>query len=223
MYKYIKTAFITGILLGTVVISTKPVLAGGDSYGQGGECVPVYGGGVQCPRAGQVLIDKTVLNPSTGIFVDNLGPSDPKYRTQQEVAFRLVVKNSGDKNLETIEVKDTLPPYVVFMSGPGSYDANSRVLTFTVNNLGGGASQTFEIKARTEHPAVFPADKNVVCPVNVADAQIGEQKDHDEAQFCIEKKMEVPSQPKAGSEVFSLVSLTGSLITGLYLKKKTSV
>lgn len=196
----------------------------GRAFANGG-CVPVYGGGVQCPRVGQVLIDKTVRNPSTGIFVDNLGPSDPKYRPQWIVTFRVTVKNSGDQTLDKVTVVDKLPQYVDFMSGPGTYDSKGRTLTWDVNNLGGGASQAFEIKGRVVHVAVLPAGKSVVCPVNVADAKSDSQTDHDESQFCIEKQLVVPAVPKAGPEHWALMlsGLSSLGAIGIYLRKKAFI
>lgn len=221
-YKNFSTSIaVAGLISAVTIISPLTGVFADGTYGAG--CTSVYGGGVNCPRVGQVLINKTVKNPSTGIFVDNLGPADPKYRTQEVVTFQITVKNSGDQSMDSVTVKDTLPQYVDFMTGPGTYDANSKVLTFTVNNLDAGSTQTFEVKGRTTHPAVLPADKNVICPVNVADAQSGDQKDHDEAQFCIEKKPEVPMVPKAGPEMTALFSLAGSLLTGLFIKKKINV
>lgn len=190
-----------------------------------GGCVPVYGGGVECPRAGQVLIDKKVLNPATNQFVDNLTPADPKYRPEQIVTFRLIVKNSGDQTLDTISVNDNIPQFVDFMSGPGSFDANTRVLTFTVNNLTAGASSQFDLKARVVHPAVLPAEKNIICPLNVATAATGELSDRDESQFCIEKQMAVPQVPSAGPEEWMLtfVGLATAFIAGKFLRNKALI
>ncbi|MBI4991259.1 DUF11 domain-containing protein [Candidatus Gottesmanbacteria bacterium] len=215
MSKYTKAVFFLTALLFTSLTVTGKVL------GNGG-CVPVYGGGVQCPRVGQVLIDKTVRNPSTGIFVDNLGPSDPKYRPQWIITFRVTVKNSGDQTLDKVTVVDKLPQYIDFMSGPGTYDSKGRTLTWDVNSLAGGASQVFEIKGKVVHPAVLPAEKSVVCPVNVADAKSNSQTDHDESQFCIQKELVVPQVPTAGPEhwLLSIAGLSTAGIIGLYLRKK---
>ncbi|MCJ7740065.1 DUF11 domain-containing protein [Candidatus Microgenomates bacterium] len=187
-----------------------------------GGCVPVYGGGVQCPRAAEVLLDKKVRNPATGIFVDNLGLSDPKYRPTGIVTFRLYIKNTGDETIDRVTVTDKIPQFIDYMSGPGNYDNSSRTLTFTVDNLYGGTTRTFDIKGRIVHEAVLPAEKSVVCPVNIADADTSSQKDHDESQFCIEKPPVVPSVPKAGPEhwILSLGGLTTALSVGLYFRKK---
>ncbi len=217
--KSLKQAVFFLTLFSVTLFLPQSIFADG-AYGTG--CTPVYGGGVQCPRVGQVLVNKTVQNPATGVFVDNLGPADPKYRPEQVVTFHIDVQNSGDQTLDTVTVKDALPSYVDFMSGPGSYDSNSRVLTFTVNNLAGGTDQQYEVKVRTVHPAVLPSDKNVVCLVNTVDAASGGESDHDESQFCIEKQITVTSAPKAGPEhwLLSLAGLGSALVSGLYLRKK---
>lgn len=204
----------TAIIFVSFLISTRVLADAG--------CVPVYGGGVQCPRVGQVLIDKTVRNPSTGIFVDNLGPSDPKYRPNWLVTFRLIIKNTGDKTLDKVTVTDKLPDFIDFTSGPGSFDSKTKTLTFDIFNLIGGSSQLFEVKARVVHPAVLPQDKNIVCVVNNVSAVTSSQKDSDSSQFCLQKEMVVTEVPTAGPEywILSFTGLGTALTVGLYLRKK---
>jgi len=218
MTRYARAVFFWTALFFAALVAVKNVSADGG-------CVPVYGGGVQCPRAGEVLIDKTVRNPSTGIYVDNLGLSDPKYRPQWIVNFKVLVKNFGDQTLDKVTVTDKIPQYVDFMSGPGTYDAKNRILTWEVNNLAGGASQAFEIKARVVHSAVLPQEKSVICPVNVVDVKSDSQTDHDESQFCIEKQLVLPQVPSAGPQhwIFSFAGLSALLTAGVYLRKKALV
>lgn len=199
---------------GLFAFSSSSVLAGSG-------CTPIYGGGTNCPRPGEVLLDKKVLNPSTGNLVDNLGPNDPKYKPEQVVTFRITVKNPGDETISHISVTDRIPDFIDYMSGPGTYNSTSRTLTFSVDNLESGASQNYEIKARTVHAAVLPANKNVVCPVNVVDAVSDNQKDHDESQFCIEKTPEAKTVPQAGPEMWIIPALTSVMGAGAYLRKKT--
>lgn len=222
--KYIvRTVFLFTALVLVNLSNSKPVFADG-TYGQSG-CVPVYGGGVQCPRVGQVLINKTVRNPSTGVFVDNLGPLDPKYRPEWLVNFKVTVQNTGDQTLDKITVSDKLPDFVDFTSGPGNYDSKSKTLTFDVFNLSGGTSQTYNIIARVVHPAALPADKSMVCAVNNVNAATSSQTDSDSSQFCIEKEMIVPGVPTAGPKewIISIVGLATALILGIYLRKNTIV
>lgn len=233
MYKLITRAvfFLALFILAFFSLSGDVKASGGcvPVYGGGTECppvpagcTPIYGGGVECPRPGQILIDKKVLNPATAIFVDNLGPTDPKYRPSQFVTFQILVKNSGDQSLSTVTVTDKIPQFVDFISGPGSFDSNSKTLSFTVKDLPGGISQLYTVKGRTVHQALLPQGKNIVCPVNVVDAASDNQKDHDESQFCIEKEMVVPLVPEAGPEhwILTFGGLTTVLIAGVYLRKK---
>ncbi|OGG27234.1 hypothetical protein A2960_00235 [Candidatus Gottesmanbacteria bacterium RIFCSPLOWO2_01_FULL_39_12b] len=219
--------FLTAVVL-TLVTNISYVSASGG-------CVPVYGGGVQCPRPGQVLIDKTVRNPSTGVYVDNLGPNDPRYRPEWIITFNIVVKNPGDETLDTVTVADTLPQYMDYMSltgATGNYNSTTRTLTWTVSNLTGGSSQLFQLRGRIVHPSLLPADRNVICPiagnpqpVNIVDSRASNgQTDHDESQFCIEKELVVPQVPKAGPEhwILSLVGIGTALTIGLYLRKKAT-
>ena len=216
MYKTILFVIFSFIIL--PIASTAKVLAAGTTIYGG---APVYGGGVIVEREGEVLVDKKVRNPATLNFVDHLGPMDPKYKPTQIVTFQIILKNSGEKTLDKVIVSDKIPQFVDYMSGPGSYDSESRTLTFTANNLVGGTSQIFEVKVRAGHQALLPAEKNLICPVNVVETQFDGRTDRDESQFCIEKKMEVVKTPEAGpvNWIVSFLGLGTSFISGLILNK----
>lgn len=115
---------------------------GGSAYasstygGYGTPCEPVYGGGEVCVSKGQILINKAVKNPSTGAFVDNLSLSnDPKYSADSTVEFQLTLTNTGKETLNEVTVTDTFPSFVTFESGNGTFDSNSKTLTFKVTDL----------------------------------------------------------------------------------------
>src|SRR3989338_3144524 len=112
---------------GDEIYGGAPVYGGVPVYGG----APVYGGGVVVSR-GEMLLDKKVKNPATGVFVDHLGPTDPKYRPQTVVTFQINLRNAGDSALENITVVDTLPRYLDFMDGPGTYNKDENTLTFNV-------------------------------------------------------------------------------------------
>lgn len=233
----IGAVFFLTVFLGSTVSNTSLVYADGIEgdkctpiYGGGvicptPTCFPVYGGGVQCPKPPEVFLNKLVRNPSTGEYVDNLGPNDPKYRPDWEVLFRIIVKNSGDQALSNVTVSDRLPQFVEFVSGPGTYDSKTRMITLTLENLAGGASQTFEIKTKVVPVDQLPGDKSVACPVNVVDATSDREKDHDESQFCIEKEFVVPTVPQAGPGewILSLGGLSALFGVGTYLRKRINI
>jgi uncharacterized repeat protein (TIGR01451 family) len=229
--KIVRNCFLAVITY--ILLLVGYVYADGNIYGGTPNCVPVYGGGVSCPKLGEVLIDKKVINPSTGIYVDNLGPSDPKFRPQQIITFQVFVKNPGDTAIDKIIVTDTLPRLFDFMTGPGNYDGNTGKLTWEVVNLAPSDTQVFEIKGRISHVAKFPEGMTVICPtnefpqpINYVDAQASNgQTDHDEARYCLEKEIQISKgvTPKAGPEVWfiTIPGLLASLGIGLKLRKKT--
>lgn len=190
-------------------------------------CVPVYGGGVSCPRPGDVLLDKKVRNPSTGIYVDNLLPADPtRYRPGSIVYFQILVQNAGDETLSSVSITDTIPAYIDYSSITGSaenvsYDQSLRKLTFNVTNLAGGSKRYYTLNARVVHQSALQDNKSV-CPVNVVEAVSSNQAtDRDTSQFCIEKVFEVPVVPKAGPQDWLLVfsGLPAALYLGNKLRK----
>lgn len=81
----------------------------------------------------------------------------------------------------------------------------------------------FEMKVRVVDQSILPQEKNVVCPVNSAEAISKTLADHDDSQFCIEKEFIVPQTPKAGPEhwIITFVGLSSLLGSGLYLRKQT--
>lgn len=187
-------------------------------------CVPVYGGGVSCPRPAEVLLNKTVRNPATGVYVDNILPTDnTNYLPGAIVPFHIKVQNSGDETLSLVTVTDSIPSFTDYSSIDGaenpSYDTNSRKLTFSVSNLTGNTSRTLTLNLRVVSEAALPANKTLVCPINIVDAVSSNNgTDHDESQFCVQRGIEVPQVPKAGPE--NLILVFGGLTLTYFLGKK---
>ena len=156
MKKFIFSLFASSLLF--LVISTS---ASADT-----SCQPIYGGGQTCVQVGNVVINKTVQNPQTGSFVDNLNINDPKFAPTSSVTFNITVTNTGSSTINKITAKDTLPSFVNFISGPGSFDSNTKVLTFDVGNLAAGESRTFTVAAKIVDQGQLPSDQGITCVVN---------------------------------------------------------
>lgn len=199
-------------------------------------CQPIYGGGETCIQVGNVFINKTVQNPQTGSFVDNLGVNDPKHSPSSNVTFQITVTNNGGNTISKVTVKDILPQFVDFVSGTGNFDSNSKTLTFEVGDLKAGESRTFTVVGKTQTQDKF--SQGITCVVNQSTANNNGQESSDNAQFCIEKPVlgEVttkgglkvfPSQPvtkapATGPEMLGLLGLIPSGALGFYLRKRAS-
>jgi len=199
-------------------------------------CQPIYGGGQTCVQVGNVVINKTIKNPQTGSFVDNLNINDPKFAPASSVTFNITVTNTGGSTINKTTVKDTLPQFVSFVSGPGSFDSNTKVLTFDVGNLTAGESKTFTVTAKTADQGQIPSDQGITCVVNqvMATSDNGQQSS-DNSQFCIQKPVlgetkgglkvfpapAITTTPATGPEMLPLIGLIPSGALGFLLRKKS--
>ena len=159
-----------------------------------------------------VLIDKMVKDPANDKFVDNLGINDYKFSAEQEVEFRLTIKNTGDKTLNHLDVKDIFPSYIDFISGPGSWDSNTRTLSFDFEDLDPGESRDFEIKGRVVDENDLPDGS--VCVTNKGEVRAEGEYDEDVASLCVGKGEVKGAEvlPPTGS---GTVLLIGTLLIGV--------
>lgn len=150
--------------------------------------------------AGNLVLNKTVRNPQSGQFVDNLFNNDPHFLPEQEVTYRIEIRNNTQSELNNIQVQDKLPNELNFLVGPGNFDPNTRTLTFAVDRLASGETKSFEIKGK-----VKPANELTAVPLNcevknTATAVIGKAPAQDTSLICIETKVlgVVQELPKTG-------------------------
>lgn len=198
-----------------------------------GTCTPLYGGGVTCPRRGEIVIDKQVRNPVNDIFVDNLTQFDNKFSPEQLVTFRIQVKNTGDQTLDEIKVKDIMPDFLSFVDGPGTFDQNEAkngTLNFTINNLASSETREYWVRGRVFADKDVP--KDLICKLqNRAQARAsGDRFSEDTAEYCVEKVtgvtkggLPLKEVPKTGPEaILSFLGLSSILSAGVYLRKKSA-
>lgn len=228
---------LTGILVSLITIAVF-ALSSNSVFAAGVECQPIYGGGQTCITKGKIDVNKKVLKPGTNEFVDNLNFTDPKYQVNQNVPFQIFVTNNGSATLSNVEVTDTLPSYVAFVSVslPHTFDANTRVLKVNVANLAPNETRKIDLVVKTLDASGLP-NESVVCDVNqVVGRSNDNQMDSDNSQFCIEKQvtvtkgglpvLPVPQKkfvaPETGPEMLPLIGLIPGALAGLFLRKKTS-
>lgn len=213
-----------GLLSLSLFLAAKPVFADVS-------CTPIYGGGQNCVTLGNVLLNKTVQNPQTGQFVDNMGTNDAKFVSNQTVTFKLDITNTGSTTILQTKVADSFPSNVNFVAGIGSFDQNTKTLTFLVDNLAPNETRTFTLTGKvTANPP-----SGTTCVVNQATATTNTgQASQDSSQFCIQKQITTtkgglpvfPSQPitttpPTGPELLPLVGLLPAGLGGLILRKRS--
>jgi uncharacterized repeat protein (TIGR01451 family) len=232
---YMNKLLITILSVAFLAIAGTASAAGNTYGGYGTPCEPIYGGGEVCVSKGQILINKTVKNPTTGAFVDNLSLSnDPKYGANQTVEFKLTLTNTGDETLKEVTVTDTFPSYIVYESGTGTYDSKNKTLTFKVNDLKANEARTYVVKGKIVGSASLPTDQAITCVVNQAKAKASENESSDVSQFCIQKEVvttkgglpvmpapKMTQTPPTGPEMLSLAALIPAAGAGIFLRRRS--
>jgi len=204
--KLVKIVTTLTLPLLALLLLTKPTLSAV-------RCESQYGGNEVCVKTAELQLDKQVWNKNSSSFVDNLGLTTYKFTSEEEVIFKLKIKNVGDKKIDTVYVKDTLPNYLEHTSGD---------LEFEIKDLEVNQTKEHEIKAKVVKKDKLPDNQNIICVINSAEAWSGDEKDSDTAQICIEKKvLGITTTPPTGPnhwQIILSIALISSII-GLYLLK----
>lgn len=206
LFVFILTAFLT---------PTTNILADGTNPA----CPSVYG--ATCP-SGQLAVDKKIQNPKNGEWVETLNANEITFTANQEVNFRIEVKNTGSTNLSSVAVQDRLPDYVTFTTGTGSFDVNTKVLSWTIDTLNAGESKIFFVKADVKAQSELP-QAAITCLTNSAKASKDSLLATDTAGFCLQtpnaaKVFPAEQLPKTGLPLVAW-SLVGFLPAGLGLRR----
>lgn len=215
------------IALSLLAVAFKPQAASA-------ECTQIYGGGQTCSY--NFSIEKMVQKPGKGggNYVSNLSINDPRYSPNQNVNFKIVVKNTGSNTIPNLQVVDVLPQYVTFVSGPGSYDSNSKTITFNVSNFAAGQSATYTLVGKIANSNTMPTDQGVFCLLNqVTGTDTNGAQNSTSSQFCIQKPVvttvpqvlpapKVVKTPATGPEMLPLIALLPAAFGGFILRRKSS-
>lgn len=221
------TLAVTGVFFVTV----------GSINAAGSRCQVIYGGGEVCDKDIKFNLEKFVQkNNKGGEFVENLTANDSKFSAGANVVFKLVVSNTGASKIDSITITDTLPQYLTYVSGVGTYDSNSKKLTFTLNNIEPGNKVEHLIATKIVEDKFLPSDQSTVCVINQVNAQESNGATaSDSSQVCITKaitatpipqiyeKIPVKNIPNTGPEMLPLLGLIPAGITGFILRKKSKI
>ncbi|GIW64685.1 MAG: hypothetical protein KatS3mg092_0618 [Patescibacteria group bacterium] len=219
MKKYLFSFIVLFLITLYVPRYTLPVIAQYGQYGQYGQPSPSY----------SILVDKMVGMPGASNdatsykYVDNLSVSDPRFAPDQVVFFKIKIKNTSSTKLVGMEVRDTIPSYLIPVEGPGNYNDKTREIVWNAGDFDVDQEKTFYIKMKVAPQASLPADKGLFCVTNFVKATSSNAYDDDTSQLCIEKQVTgISKVPSAGPEM-GIMMLAGNLLAagiGIYLRKK---
>ncbi|MBU0999875.1 DUF11 domain-containing protein [Patescibacteria group bacterium] len=173
-------------------------------------------------------VDKKIFNPQTMQYVDNLNRDQYLFTPSQTVFFQLVVTNTGNDDLNNIDVTDQLPPQLSYVTG-GSVNTDTKggsantdgKIHFSIDKLSPGSqSQPLLVEAKVN---VDQGAIGIICPVNLAQAKTESLLDQDTSTFCIQQNIIKPippvkELPKTGAPLAAW-SAVGLLPVGFRLRK----
>jgi uncharacterized repeat protein (TIGR01451 family) len=183
-------------------------------------CTTQYGGETTC-QPSDLTINKQVRNPGNSNFVENLSSTDPTFSPGSDVLYRLIIKNTSGETFNPVHVKDVLPSFLTFVSGPGSYNSDTRTLTFDLNEVYAGETRTVDVMARVVNTDYFNG-KSFVCVNNYAEVKALNRFDSDNSQICLSNNvLGVTTLPVAGfNDYLLLLPFAGVGLAGIALLKK---
>lgn len=168
-------------------------------------CEPQYD---VCPPI-EIDVDKKVQDPRDGRFVDNLDFTDHEFFAGDEVVFRIRMENTGERDFDRVEVRDTLPSFLEFVSGDLDFD----ITDFDRNEV-----EERDIRVRVVSEDRFPKDKDVICDFNEVAVKADGIEDKDTSRICVSRREVVERKPtvlpKTGSGAMP-ATLGLSLVNGL--------
>jgi uncharacterized repeat protein (TIGR01451 family) len=166
---------------------------------QAPNCEQIYNGGPSCEQNDPILINKTVQNPQTKDYVDNLKEADTHYSSGQTVLFKLTITNTSDTAVANIIVNDTFPPYIDLSKGSGKYDATTKTYTFTIDQLQKKETKVYFIEGKVVSQDKLPADQSSRCVINQASVTANNKTSQDNALICLDKTATSTPSPSNGT------------------------
>lgn len=212
----IKNLALTAISISAVVFAFGKTPAFAD-----GTCTNQYGATVDCPTTNIVINKKVAYPGNPHLFVENLTSRDAAYSPNDEVEYDVAVSNTSNVNFATVTVIDVFPSQVVFVSGPGRYEANANKLTYEISDLAAGTTVHNRILVKVKDASVFPKNQDITCDiVNTATSTgPGGQSDQDTSSLCVQTKvLGTTTLPVAGFEdnmiilTFATIGAMGTLL-----------
>jgi len=208
-------------------------------------CAPIYGGGTSCQESKDFSVDLKIRNPQNNSYADSFNPQDVLFAPNQQIVYKLTIKNTSKKDLTKVPVTIFFPQLIPYTQGTGNYDSKNHSLTFTIDTLKPNDTKTFFLQATVAGQDKFPNNTQIQCGLTQALITLDKEVSQDNTQACINpltiasapmkgnpsttkgglalyQPTQVRTTPDTGPEVFGLISLLPMAGAGWYLRRKTS-
>ncbi|MBP9817647.1 hypothetical protein KBC75_02720 [Candidatus Shapirobacteria bacterium] len=164
-----------------------------------------------------LVIDKMVRPINDEKFYDNIDSSQKIFSQDEQVEFKIIVKNTGNTEITNIKVADRLPKYLSLVFFPGEFNKSLNQIDFSVDKLGAGESKEYLIRSKLVNlPAsTFCGQKLKLTNQSVATAT--KVSDSDNSSFYVSQTC-IPDTGSSDILMKTLLVLT-SVLAGLGVRK----
>ena len=134
-------------------------------------CQSIYGGGQTCQsQTNNLSIIKEVANPQTQQFTSNLKQTEYIFQRSENVVFRFTLTNNATSTQSSLQILDTLPVNLDYVSSDGSFNSQTRLVTINVPTIAGKQIKTFTITTKVNNQNL-PNREGVACITNQVNLQ----------------------------------------------------
>jgi uncharacterized repeat protein (TIGR01451 family) len=174
----------------------------------------VYGQYSSDQNKKEISIDKKVRSIDESEYYDNIEASKKTFFQNDVVEFQIKVQNTGDQNLNNVDVKDLLPKHLGLIFYPGDFDKDNNKIEWKIDTLVPGESRVYLIRAKIQDTN----DINTLTQqTNTAQVSVDDLNDTDNASYFIGKA----NVPDTGASDIVIKTLLVTLIatSGFYFRK----
>lgn len=96
----------------------------------------------------QIVVDKTIKGLDRAVWQDNYSSNEIIFKPGDQFEFQIVVRNTGNRNLTWIQVRDRLPASLAYIFGRNGATYENGSITWSIPEIRPGESQSTVIRVR---------------------------------------------------------------------------
>ena len=155
-----------------------------------------------------LVIDKKVRPINNNTFFDNIDPEFKVFSESEQIEFQITITNTGNQELDDINLNDSLPAYLNLLFYPGEYKKDKNIITDTIDRLGIGETKVYLVRGMIKNvPTTTLADKNIL-QINKVCAGNSLISDCDQTQYFVAAR----NVPSTGADDLGLKTISVLMI-----------
>ena len=106
---------------------------------------------------------KTILPTGDPVLTVTKSADSSSVNVGDQITYTITVRNDGEGPATDVEVTDTLPTGVTYVSSDGSYDTDTRTITWTVGTLNADESVSFTVTVTADTAGTVTNTVSATC------------------------------------------------------------